>query len=365
MMQKPYTRSEQETLIQKQNRDILIRFGTASFFSMQLMLLSFGLYAGYFQGMDRSLKSWLQITSLFACTPVIFYAGWPFLRGAVRGVRYGVISMDLLVSLGAMSAYFFSIVAMTKGGEVYFDTAAMIITLILLGRYLESTAKRSATQAVTRLLAVQPRDARVLVGQERRIVPVEKVKPGEIMEVRPGEKIPLDGMVMTGTSEADESLVTGESRPVAKTVGALVIGGTVNGLGSLIVKVMRTDNDSILAQIVRLVEQAQAETAPIQRVADRVSSFFVPLILLLAGVTWYFWFLRQQEGGMQTAMLNAVAVLVVACPCALGLATPIAILTGTMSAARRGILIKGGDILERLHNVKTVIMDKTGTLTSR
>lgn len=361
---RPYTRAAHEESLKKQNYDLLVRLGTAFFFSMQLMMLSFGLYAGFFQGIDPETKRRLEFAAFIVCTPVLFYSGWPFLRGAFHGIRNRALNMDVLVSLGALSAYFLSIHHMLTGGEVYFDTSAMIMTLVLLGRYLENSAKRKASQAVERLLALQPQDARVIRGRERTMMSINEVKKEDLVEIRPGEKIPLDGVVVEGLSETDEALVTGESRPVEKSPGSGVIGGSMNGLGALVIQVTRAAPDATIAQIARLVENAQAAAASIQRVADRVSAYFIPFVLSVAGATFFYWSGMQGAGSYSTAMLNAVSVLVIACPCALGLATPVAILSGTGSAARRGILIKGGDVLERMHKVDTVIMDKTGTLTT-
>src|SRR3990172_61610 len=361
---RPFTRAAHEEGLKKQNYDLLVRLGTAFFFSMQLMMLSFGLYAGFFQGIDPVSKRWLEFAAFAVCTPVLFYSGWPFLRGAFRGIRNRALNMDVLVSLGTLSAYFLSIHHMLTGGEVYFDTSAMIITLVLLGRFLENSAKRTASQAVERLLALQPQDARVVRGQERTMLSVNDVKKEDLVEIRPGEKIPLDGVVVEGLSETDDALVTGESLPPEKSPGSVVIGGSMNGLGMLIIRITRVAPDSTIAQIARLVENAQAAAAPIQRIADRVSAYFIPFVLSVAAGTFFYWSRMQGAGSYSTAMLNAVSVLVIACPCALGLATPVAILAGTGSAARRGILIKGGDVLERLHKVDTVIMDKTGTLTT-
>ncbi|HLE42119.1 MAG TPA: heavy metal translocating P-type ATPase, partial [Nitrospirota bacterium] len=361
---RPFTRAAHEESLKKQNYDLLVRLGTAFFFSMQLMMLSFGLYAGFFQGIDPVSKRWLEFAAFAVCTPVLFYSGWPFLRGAFRGIRNRALNMDALVSLGALSAYFLSIHHMLTGGEVYFDTSAMIITLVLLGRFLENSAKRTASQAVERLLALQPQDARVIRGQERTMLSVNDVKKEDLVEIRPGEKIPLDGVVVEGLSETDDALVTGESLPAEKSPGSVVIGGSMNGLGMLIIRITRAAPDSTIAQIARLVENAQAAAAPIQRIADRVSAYFIPFVLSVATGTFFYWSRMQEAGSYSAAMLNAVSVLVIACPCALGLATPVAILSGTGSAARRGILIKGGDVLERLHKVDTVVMDKTGTLTT-
>ena len=356
-----YTPAAQEAALKQQNRDLMIRFGTASFFSMQLMLLSFGLYAGFFQGIDPITRQWLEYGALLVCTPVLFYSGWPFLKGAVRGIRNRTLNMDFLISLGSFSAYALSIYQMVRGGEVYFDTAAMIITLVLLGRLLENSSKHKASEAVSRLLALRPQKARLVQGTVRVIVPAAEVRKRDLIEILPGEKVPLDGIVRKGESEADESLVTGESRPVEKSIGSEMIGGSLNGFGSLIVEVTRTGQETVIAQIARLVEQAQGATAPIQRFADRISAYFIPFVIAASGLTFWYWY-RQVSAGQ--SLLNAVAVLVIACPCALGLATPVAVLAGTGSAARKGILIKGGDVLEHMHKVDTVLFDKTGTLTT-
>ncbi len=358
---RPYTPASQEASMQKQNRDLLIRLGTASFFSMQLMMVSFGLYAGFFQGIEPAAKRVLELAALFLCTPVLFYSGWPFLNGAYRGLRNHTLNMDLLISLGALSAYFLSIHHLLSGGEVYFDTAAMIITLVLLGRFLENSAKQKASQAVSRLLSLQPQEARIVRGDDRIVVTIMDVQRGDRLEVRPGEKIPLDGIVHIGISEVDESLVTGESKPVEKLPGMEVIGGSLNGLGTIILEVTRIGKETLLSQIARLVENAQASTAPIQRLADRISLYFIPFVIIMALATFVFW---SQRSDGAIPIIRAVAVLVIACPCALGLATPVAVLTGTGRAARCGILIKGGDILERLQQVDTVVLDKTGTITT-
>jgi P-type Cu2+ transporter len=358
---RPYTPAAQEAFTHKQNRDLLIRLGTATFFSMQLMMVSFGLYAGYFQGIEPSAKRLLELAAFLLCTPVLFYSGWPFLNGAYRGLRNRTLSMDLLIALGSLSAYFLSVLHLLSGGEVYFDTAAMIITLVLLGRFLENSAKHRASQAVSRLLSLQPQEARIIEGIDRILVSIMDVQKGDRLEVRPGEKIPLDGIVHSGISEVDESLVTGESKPVEKSPGMDVIGGSMNGFGTLILEVTRIGKDSTLSKITRLVEHAQTSMAPIQRLADRISFYFIPFVILTALATFVFWSLRS---GDTLPLLHAISVLVIACPCALGLATPVAVLTGTGKAARGGILIKGGDILERLHTVDTIVLDKTGTITT-
>jgi len=290
-----YSPAAQEGALKKQNRDILIRFGTASFFSMQLMIVSFGLYAGYFQGIDLVSKRWLETIALLSCTPVLFYSGLPFLRGAFRGLRNRTLNMDVLISLGGLSAFILSIEHMVSGGEVYFDTAAMIITLVLLGRFLENTARQKASQAVSCLLALQPGEARIVRGSYRVRVASAAVEKGAWVEVRPGEKIPLDGIVREGMTEVDESLVTGESKPVEKLPGSEVIGGSLNGLGRIVIEVTRIGQETVLAQIARLVAKAQLTPAPIQRIADRVSMYFIPLIVAASLATFIYWSLQTGD----------------------------------------------------------------------
>jgi len=371
---KPFVASAFDEAQRKEARDLLLRFGTAGFLSMQLMIFTVALYAGYFQGMEAGIKNIFNVISLVLTTPVIFYSGWPFLTGAVRGVRNATFNMDFLIAAGAGSAYLYSIYQMAVGGEVYFDTSVMIITLILLGRYIEAGAKRRASEAIMRLISLTPREARklfpresapggdvALTHAERKMVAVESVRPGDLIEVIPGEKLPLDGIVQEGRSEIDEAMLTGESRPAVKHSGAEVFSGTVNLYGSFIFKVTRIGNDTVLARIIRAVEDAQSRRAPVQALADRVVSLFVPAVLLLSLATAGFWLFKGSP--VSIAMMNAVSVLVIACPCALGLATPLAILIGTTFGASQGILIKGGDVIERTKNIDIVVFDKTGTIT--
>jgi len=371
---KPFLPRSWEEAQERQSRDLLIRFGTAAFFSMQLMLFSIALYAGYFQGIDLKTKFVFHAISFGLTTPVLFYSGWPLIAGALRGLRNRAFNMDVLIAAGALAAYGYSVRQMFSGGEVYFDTSAMIITLILLGRYLEAGAKRKAMEVVGRLLQLSPKEARKLaVAPEqgasddalrhavREMVPVSSLRQGDVVEVVPGEKVPVDGVVVAGSSEADEAMLTGESKPSAKSVGAAIFGGTQNLYGSVVFRVTRTGSGTVLSRIIQAVEDAQARRAPIQSAADRVVGWFVPAILLIAGLTFAGWLLHGAP--VARAVMNAVSVLVIACPCALGLATPLAILIGTSSGASRGILIKGGDVIEKASRVDTVILDKTGTLT--
>jgi Cu2+-exporting ATPase len=328
---------------------------------MQIMLYTVALYAGYFQGMEPLYRRAFQLIAWFLATPVVFYSGWPFARNTLRSLRRRVLNMDVLVFLGSFSAYAYSVAMVAAGGEVYFDTAAMIITLILLGRFLEAGARRRAGEAVAALMGLQPRKARRIgPSGERVTVAVASLAVGDVFETVPGEQVPLDGLVTEGTSEVDEAMLTGESQPVLKETGAEVFGGTLNLNGRLLVRVLRVGRDTVLSRIVQAVEEAQARKAPIQAVADRVVGWFVPAVLAVALGAFVHWW---SAAGPARAFMNAVSVLVVACPCALGLATPLAVLVGTTAASRRGILVKGGDVLEAAARVDRVVFDKTGTLT--
>ncbi len=296
--------------------------------------------------------------------PVWLGVGWPFHRGALRTARHLSANMDTLVSLGSSVAFVYSLVATVAlpGQAVYFDTAALIVTLIYAGKYLEAAAKGRATEAITALAGLQPRTAHVVRNGTERDIALEHVVVGDTLVVRPGETIPVDGAVTDGCSTADEAILTGESLPVDKTVGDPVTGGTLNGAGLLRLHAARVGRDTALAGIVRLVEQAQGSKAPVQRLADRISSVFVPVVLGLAVLTFAGWLLTGH--GATTAMVAAVAVLVIACPCALGLATPTAVMVGSGRGAHLGILIKGGESLERIGRLTDVVLDKTGTVTT-
>ncbi|OVZ62744.1 copper-translocating P-type ATPase [Pigmentiphaga sp. NML030171] len=299
-------------------------------------------------------------------TPVQFWLGARFYRGAWKALRARTGNMDLLVALGTSAAYGLSVYQLLRHGthgatHLYFEASAVVITLVLLGKWLETRAKRQTTEAIRALNALRPEVARVRRDGGEVEVPVASVHPGDLVVVRPGERVPVDGEVVEGASQVDESLITGESLPVDKQHGDRVTGGSVNAEGLLVVRTTAVGAESMLARIVRLVESAQAKKAPIQRLVDRVSEVFVPVIVAIAAVTLLAW--GGATGDWELAILNAVAVLVIACPCALGLATPTAIMAGTGVAARHGILIKDAEALEVAHNVKVVAFDKTGTLT--
>jgi Cu+-exporting ATPase len=309
---------------------------------------------------------------LFALTSlVLFWSGRQFITGAYKAARTFSADMNTLVAVGTVAAYLYSAAATFAPGffsragvqpAVYFDTTCMIITLILLGRMLEARAKSRTSDAVRALIKLRPRTARVLRGGAEIEIQIEEVAPGDIVVVRPGESIPVDGEVVEGYSAVDESMVTGESIPVEKSAGAEVVGATLNTTGSLRVRATRVGADTVLAQIIRLVREAQGTKAPIQRLADRVAGIFVPVVISIAAVSFAVWFFIAREPFV-FSLLIFIAVLIIACPCALGLATPTAIMVGTGRGARMGVLIRGGDALERAGKVTTVVFDKTGTLT--
>lgn len=304
---------------------------------------------------------WARWTSFALTIPVQFYAGWPFIKTGFERVRSFSANMDTLIALGTLAAFFFSTYELFNGGDLYFDTAALIIAFIILGRYFEARAKGRASNAIKKLLELGAKEARLLVDGEERMVPVEQVKVDDLVRVRPGEKIPVDGIVVSGFSAVDESMLTGESVPVEKKEGDQTAAATVNSNGVLTIRATAVGLDTALSQIVRLVEDAQGSKAPVQRLADRISGVFVPVVLVIAIATLIGWaaFAGDARGGL----VAAVAVLIIACPCALGLATPTAIMVGAGRGADMGVLIKGGEVLEGSRKVQTVVFDKTGTLT--
>ncbi len=306
-------------------------------------------------------------------TPVQFWAGARFYRAALSALRHFSTNMNTLVVVGTSSAYLYSIVAtflpqiFLKSGitpHVYYDTSAIIITLILLGRLLEARAKGRTSEAMRKLINLQPKTARVVRNGTTQEVPVEEVQTGEIIIVRPGEKIPVDGVIVEGFSSVDESMLTGESIPVDKSTGERVFGGTINKAGTFRMEATKVGRETALAQIIRLVEEAQGSKAPIQRLADRVASIFVPTVIGVASITFIIWYFFGPEPAFTRAMMNFISVLIIACPCALGLATPTAIMVGTGKGAERGILIRDAEALETAHRIDTVILDKTGTITT-
>ncbi len=305
-------------------------------------------------------------------TPVQFWAGWRFYKGMWATLRHGTADMNTLVAVGTSAAYLYSAAAtfapgwFTGGGlepAVYYETASVIIVFILLGRYLEARAKGRTSEAIRKLVGLQARTARLVRDGVEVDVPIEEVEVGDTVLVRPGEKVPVDGVVLEGLSTIDESMITGESLPVEKVAGAEVIGATINRTGAFRLRATRVGRDTALSQIIRLVEEAQGSKAPIQRLADKVAAYFVPAVILIALLTGGLWLAFGPAPALTYALLNFVAVLIIACPCALGLATPTAIMVGTGRGAEAGILIRGAEALETAHKVTAVVLDKTGTLT--
>ncbi len=336
--------------------------------SLPLFLLSmsrdFGLLGAW------SYAAWVNWLMLALGTPVQFYVGWDYYVGGWNSLRNRSANMDVLIAMGSSAAYFYSIpvtVALTLGSpalgtHVYYETAAVIITLIKLGKLLEARAKGKTSAAIKKLMGLRPKTARVVRDNQEVDIPVAEVALGDIVVVRPGERIPVDGIVTEGRSGIDESMMTGESLPVTKQTGEEVIGGSINQQGRLLFEARRVGAETALAQIIRLVQEAQGSRAPIQRLADQVAGVFVPIVILVAAVTFLVWWVIAQQG-LTPAMIRMVAVLVIACPCALGLATPTAIMVATGRGAQNGILFKSSQALENAHSLKVIVLDKTGTLT--
>ena len=345
----------------------LLRVGLA--LTVPLFLLAMGRDLG---GVPHAIGHavWYNWLLFALATPVQFYVGWQYYTGAYKALRNGAANMDVLIAMGSSAAYFYSIPVLLGwiDGHVYFETAAVIITLIVLGKLLEARAKGRTSEAIRRLLSLQPKTARVVRDGREIDLPVDDLQVGDAIVVRPGEKIPVDGVVVEGRSAVDESMLTGESMPVTKRPGDNVIGATLNKLGMLKFEAAKVGKDTALAQIVRLVQEAQGSKAPIQRLADRVSAVFVPAVIAIAALTFLGWyFLAPPPAGdlspFARALINMVAVLVIACPCAMGLATPTAVMVGTGKGAGMGILFRSSEALERAGRLTTVVLDKTGTIT--
>ena len=329
---------------------------------------------GSFPGLMETAPSFLQnfIVQFLLALPVQFFAGKDFYKAAIPALKNRTANMDTLVALGTTAAFAYSTVVtfipnIIKGlginPEPYFDVSVIIIGLILLGRFFEARAKAGTSEAIKKLIGLQAKTARVVRNGKEIDIPIGEVAVGDLIRVRPGEKIPVDGRIVEGESSIDESMVTGESIPYDKTKGDMVIGATINKTGTFTYKAMKVGQETMLAQIIKLVEAAQGSKAPIQRLADMISSYFVPVVIMLATLTFVVWYIVGPAPSFLYALLNMVAVLIIACPCAMGLATPTAIMVGTGKGAENGILIKDAESLETAHKVKTIIFDKTGTLT--
>ncbi len=321
-----------------------------------LVVLWLAMFAG-----EMGEQTWARWTQFVLATPVQFYVGWPFIAEMARRARHFTANMDTLIGLGTLAAYGYSVVALLAGGFLYFEVAAAIVALLALGRYFEARARSRAGRALRALLELGAKQARVVRDDEEVLVDLEQVRVGDLLRVRPGEKIPTDGMVVDGRSAVDESMLTGESLPVDKHPGDDVAGATVNTNGVLTLRATAIGADTALAQIIRLVAEAQRGRAPVQRLADRISAVFVPIVIVIGIVTFAVWWLAAADP--LAGLTSAVAVLIIACPCALGLATPIAIMVGTGRGAELGILIRRIETLEQTRRITTVVFDKTGTLT--
>jgi Cu+-exporting ATPase len=373
------------TLTQEENpelRDMTRRFWISLALTAPLLAIAM---ADMFPGLpvEHALPSGWQLSwvELILATPVVLWGGWPFFQRGWKSVVNRSTNMFTLIAMGTGVAYLFSLIAtvfprifpasfggVANGGmngapPVYFEAAAAIVTLVLLGQVLELRARSRTGAAIRALLDLSPKTARIVRDGTERDIPLDQVKPGDRLRVRPGEKIPVDGTVLEGTSSADESMITGESMPVTKEPGSRVIGATVNATGSFIMRAEHVGSETLLARIVQMVSQAQRSRAPIQRLADRVASWFVPAVIATAVLTFMIWSFVGPEPRLAHALVNAVSVLIIACPCALGLATPMAIMVGTGRGARAGVLIKNAEALEILEKVNTLVFDKTGTLT--
>lgn len=340
----------------KKSLSLLQRFWITSIFTVPLVILMIGMSTG---GISHQVMRW---GTFLATTPIMLVAGVPYIRSAWASFKKHNSNMDTLVALGTLVAYFYSLVALFTGLPVYFESAAFILFFILLGAVFEEKMRKNTSQAVEKLLDLQAKTAEVLRDDVYVQIPLEQVKVGDLIRVRPGEKIAVDGIVLEGETSIDESMVTGESIPVDKSVGDAVIGSTINNSGTIIFKAEKVGSETMLAQIVDFVKKAQTSRAPIQDLTDKISGIFVPAVVILGLLTFWIWFVFLGDSFV-TSLLYGVAVLIIACPCALGLATPTALMVGTGRSAKMGILLKNGTVLQEIQKVQTVVFDKTGTLT--
>lgn len=346
------------TVVEKTRKSLslLQRFWITSIFTVPLVILMIGMSTG---GISHQVMRW---GTFLATTPIMLVAGVPYIRSAWASFKKHNSNMDTLVALGTLVAYFYSLVALFTGLPVYFESAAFILFFILLGAVFEEKMRKNTSQAVEKLLDLQAKTAEVLRDDVYVQIPLEQVKVGDLIRVRPGEKIAVDGTVLEGETSIDESMVTGESIPVDKSAGDTVIGSTINNSGTIIFRAEKVGSETMLAQIVDFVKKAQTSRAPIQDLTDKISGIFVPAVVILGLLTFWIWFVFLGESFV-TSLLYGVAVLIIACPCALGLATPTALMVGTGRSAKMGILLKNGTVLQEIQKVQTIVFDKTGTLT--
>ncbi len=355
--------------------DMTRRFWIGLLLTIPVLVLAMGSHLPGLEGVARA--RWNTWAQLLLSAPVVLWSGWPFFVRGIDSLRHRNLNMFTLIALGVSAAFLYSVVALVAPGlfppqmrdehgaiGIYFEAAAVIVVLVLLGQVLELRARERTSGAIRALLDLSPKTARRIdPSGEEADVPVEHLQVGDRLRVRPGERIPVDGVVEEGASSVDESMVTGESLPIEKTTGAKVVGGSVNGTGALIMRAEKVGRDTLLAQIVDLVAKAQRSRAPIQKLADRVSAWFVPAVVLIAGIAFVAWLIGGPSPALSYAVVAAVTVLIIACPCALGLATPMSIMVGIGRGAQSGVLIKDAEALERMGQVNTIVLDKTGTLT--
>ena len=346
------------TVVEKTRKSLslLQRFWITSIFTLPLVIIMIGMSTG---GISHQVMRW---GTFLATTPIMLVAGGPYIQSAWASFKKHNANMDTLVALGTLVAYFYSLVALFTGLPVYFESAAFIFFFVLLGAVFEEKMRKNTSQAVEKLLDLQAKTAEVLRDDSYVQIPLDQVHVGDLIRVRPGEKIAVDGVVVEGVSSIDESMVTGESLPVDKTVGDTVIGSTINNSGTLVFRAEKVGSETVLAQIVDFVKKAQTSRAPIQDLTDKISGIFVPAVVILAILTFWVWFVLL-GASFVTSLLYGVAVLIIACPCALGLATPTALMVGTGRSAKMGVLLKNGTVLQEIQKVQTLVFDKTGTLT--
>jgi len=355
----PFDPETAEGALAKRHRGLLYRMAFAGFAMMNMMWISIALYSGADEG---AFRDWFHWIGLLIATPTLLYSGYPFIRNGLIGLRRRYLTMDLPIAIGATSTYLYSCyvtLSQSATGQVYFDTVVNFLFVILVGRYLEAISKKQALSATRRLLELQPKLATLIEAEQSRVVSIRSVQIGDLLLVKPGEKIPVDGVIEQGQSAVDESMLTGESLPVAKQEGERVVAGSINGEGAFRVRAEQVLRNTALAKIVTLMDEAQASKAPIQTMADKIVPWFVLVTLTLATLTFVYW----SQFDFETALLAATSVLVVTCPCAFGLATPMSVAVATGVGANRGVLIKQGGALEQLSRVTHFVFDKTGTLT--
>ena len=352
----------ENTAAKSEAHDLLLRLGVSAFLWHNIMGFSTILYVGYFEQIAASASRILPFAMWALATPLVFYCAWPILRTAAIGFRNRQVRMETLLALGILAAYLLSAAQTLRGQtHVYFDTAAPIVTLVLAGKLIERTAKDRAARSIAMLYRLMPKKVRLVSSAGERFVSIDALEPGQTFVVKAGERIPADGIVVEGSTHADESQLSGEATPVPKRPGDVVVSGSLNAGGVIEVRATRTGDKSALAQIIRLVERALSSRAPIERMVDRVARAFVPAVVLLAA--FEFALLVSMHGSVAAAMLRATTILVIACPCALGLATPLAMTAAVGSASQTGLLISDARVLETMGKIDVVVLDKTGTVT--